>query len=125
MVLISLAGETAAVLLSVALVAALVSPSGRDVVFHNRRLGYLGVISYGLYLWHFPILWFLGFTDSGPYPGYALAVVGVTLSVGVAIASYVLVEQRFRFRGTHRSAAPAGPVLLPIPAAQPIPIPIQ
>ncbi len=90
------AGNTLAVLLSVALVAALVSSSGKDPVFNNRSLGYLGLISYGLYLWHFPILWFLGFTDSRPYPGPALAVVGVVLSVAVAVASYVWVEQRFR-----------------------------
>ena len=103
------AGETAAVVLSVALVAALVSSAGPDVVFHNRALGGLGLISYGLYLWHFPILWFLGFTDSRPYPGLALGVVGVALSVGVAVASYVWVEQRFRRRSARGSAIESAP----------------
>ena len=103
------AGNTLAVLLSVALVASLVSSTNKDPIFHNRGLGYLGLISYGLYLWHFPILWFLGFTDSRPYPGPALAVVGIVVSVGVAVASYVWVEQRFRRRGTRGSAVVSAP----------------
>jgi peptidoglycan/LPS O-acetylase OafA/YrhL len=108
-------GDTAAVLISAALVAALVAPSGTDVVFGNRALGFLGVISYGLYLWHFPILWFMGFTDSRPYPGPLMAIVGIALSVAVAVASYVWVEQRFRRRSTRGQSVESMPA--PEPAA--------
>lgn len=102
-------GNTAAVLLSTALIAALVSTPGRDPIFHNRALGFLGVISYGLYLWHFPIMWHLGFTDSRPYPGPVLAVVGVAMSVAVAWASYVWVERRFLRRSARAAAAESVP----------------
>ena len=94
-------GNTFTALASTVLIAALVSPSNRDNVFENRVLVSLGLISYGLYLWHFPILWHLGITDARPYPGLGQAAIGIVLSVGVAVVSFQGVERRFQ-----RSRAP-------------------
>ena len=104
-------GNTAVILLSTVLVAALVSPSGRDIVFENRALGRLGLISYALYLWHYPILWHLGFTDARPYPGPGLAIVGIVLSLGAATASYFWVERRFQ-RASGRRYDRTAPIML-------------
>jgi peptidoglycan/LPS O-acetylase OafA/YrhL len=56
----------------------------------------LGLISYGLYLWHYPVLWLLGFFDKRPWPGLVVGAIGVGISLALAIASYVWVEARFR-----------------------------
>jgi peptidoglycan/LPS O-acetylase OafA/YrhL len=54
----------------------------------------LGTISYGLYLWHLPVLLWLRFTGLLPGSGFVLPWVEVAaLSVLVATASWVLVER--------------------------------
>jgi peptidoglycan/LPS O-acetylase OafA/YrhL len=98
-------GNTATVLISTLLIASLVTRSRHDPLFENRALGFLGIISYGLYLWHYPVLWHLGFFDKRPYPGPAWALLGVAVSLCVAIASYLWLERRFLRR---RSSTPEG-----------------
>jgi peptidoglycan/LPS O-acetylase OafA/YrhL len=61
----------------------------------------LGRISYSLYLWHMPILVWLG-ADNGRFE--LLDAAAIALSVGAAIASYRLVERPF-LRRRHRPAA--------------------
>ncbi len=77
-----------------------------------RPLAWLGLVSYGIYLWHTTMLDLLG--DWGfaevhvihPYLDWAVA--GVALSVAVAAASYYLVERpALRFKDP-RSGAPSG-----------------
>ncbi len=67
-----------------------------------RPLVYLGLISYSLYLWHYPIVRLL------PHD----PVLAVALSVGAAILSYHLVEQPFRRRGRARRVPVTEPVAL-------------
>ncbi|KQQ26581.1 acyltransferase family protein [Frondihabitans sp. Leaf304] len=56
----------------------------------NRVVGYVGDISYSLYLWHFPVIIVLASVlPSGPFELVAAAV----LSIGFAIGSYHLVER--------------------------------
>ncbi len=75
----------------------------------------LGTISYGVYLWHMPVLYWLRLRgELGVEPLGAMArVLAPTLVLGVL--SWVLVERRAirrpsrrRERGRHRVAAPAG-----------------
>jgi peptidoglycan/LPS O-acetylase OafA/YrhL len=63
-----------------------------------RPLRYVGRISYGMYLWHFPLFQYVDHarTGLGPYPLFALRTV---LTVVIASASFYLVERPIR-RGT-------------------------
>lgn len=54
---------------------------------------YLGLISYGLYLWHWPILVFLRGLQLDAWVN-----VGVAAALGISVISYHLIEQPFRRR---------------------------
>jgi peptidoglycan/LPS O-acetylase OafA/YrhL len=72
-----------------------------DRVLASRPLTWLGDVSYSLYLWHWPVLYFakeLGFPNN---PQRMLFVVVVSLLLSVL--SYSLVEKKFRYR---QQAAP-------------------
>jgi peptidoglycan/LPS O-acetylase OafA/YrhL len=56
-----------------------------------RPLVALGRISYGVYLWHFPVLFLVPFD----WPLAVRVVMVVTITVSVAAASWWLVERRF------------------------------
>jgi hypothetical protein len=58
----------------------------------------LGAISYGVYLWHWPVIVYLT-PPRSPIDGVALDVARVLVTLAAALASYVLVEQPIR-RGT-------------------------
>lgn len=80
--------------------AALIIFSGRDAwinkhVLSNRYLIFVGLISFPLYLWHWPILSF-GNILFGEEPPPSARVVGVLASVLLAWATYKLVEQPIR-----------------------------
>ncbi len=63
----------------------------------NPVLRYLGRISYGTYLWHFPIFVFLDGSRSH-LTGAPLLVLRITVTLAVASLSYYLVEQPVRRR---------------------------
>jgi hypothetical protein len=73
-----------------------------------RPLHWVGTRSYGLYLYHWPIVVLLSppRVDWAPVP---LFVARVAISLALAVASYLLVEQRFR-RGW--PTTPSGKVIL-------------
>jgi len=66
-------------------------------VFSFLPLRATGVISYGLYLWHFPLFLWLNVANTG-VGGWKLLAARVGASFGAAIASYFLVEQPIRQR---------------------------
>lgn len=73
---------------------------------------YLGKVSYGIYLWHLPVLFFLG-RHAELAPAVALPV-AVAATVGLAALTWHLFEQPLlaRLSGSARRARPAGtPVL--------------
>jgi peptidoglycan/LPS O-acetylase OafA/YrhL len=80
-----------------------------------RPMVYIGRISYGLYLWHFPIYIIL---RSEVESGLIVALVGLLLTFAVAALSYRYVEQPF-LRLKKRFDAPTrpSPVRPPRPAA--------
>jgi peptidoglycan/LPS O-acetylase OafA/YrhL len=117
-------------------VPALFGDPGRGVVrrlLANRVLLYLGLISYGIYLWHLGVMLKLadwGFGDSvliHPYVHWALA--GFVVTVAIASLSYFLVERpalslkRLVGRGgdgVEAAAASGEAIAEPAPAAPPV-----
>ena len=55
----------------------------------------IGTISYGIYLWHWPIILWLGIREPARSFPVAGAIVAVVLTVGVAAASFAFVEEPF------------------------------
>jgi peptidoglycan/LPS O-acetylase OafA/YrhL len=100
-------------LLSVAtalVVAAAATPGG----LLGRALGWtpmrwVGVRSYGIYLWHYPIIVLTAAAGTAGTPVSAVrAVILVAVTVAVAAASWRFVEDPIR-RGSYRRTAPAAP----------------
>jgi peptidoglycan/LPS O-acetylase OafA/YrhL len=93
--------------LACAVLAALVVADARQ--FHQGPLGavlsvqplrWIGTVSYGIYLWHWPIFVYLNGARTGwSQPWLDLARVGLTLAV--ATASYYFVERPIRQRRVH------------------------
>jgi peptidoglycan/LPS O-acetylase OafA/YrhL len=57
----------------------------------------LGKISYGLYLWHFPLFLWLDESSTGQH-GVALLILRVTVTLAVSLLSYAIIEQPIRQR---------------------------
>ena len=118
-----------AVLLSVS--CAQYSPVARLLSF--RPFTFIGRISYGMYLWHFPLFTFINEQRTGLSP-WPLFVVRVIPTIGVAILSFYLVERPIRqgtfftrFRAQVFTLPALGVVVLAIvlatmPAADTIPV---
>ena len=65
------------------------------VVLSNRLMVWVGLISYPLYLWHWPLLSFAQIVESGvPTPGIRSAAVG--MAIALAWLTYLLVEKPLR-----------------------------
>ena len=84
--------------------AFLVMSAGREAWLNRRILSHpvvvwVGLISFPLYLWHWPILSFLRILDAVTPPA-ATRVAAVLVSVALASLTYKLVETPFRF-GAH------------------------
>jgi peptidoglycan/LPS O-acetylase OafA/YrhL len=122
----SLARQTCYGLFAFFVVApAVFGPQERGVVrglLQTRVLVLIGVVSYGVYLWHEAALaLFLRWTGDRLFtiPLWELAGVVTALAILAATASYVLVErpiQRGRIRLPHRPAGRSSPVPAPAPA---------
>jgi len=88
----------ALVFAAVLLGAAQPGPNPLSWVLSFRPLIGLGLISYGVYLWHWPItVWIT--PDSTGLTGVALFTARSGLTLGAALLSYHLVEQPIRHRG--------------------------
>jgi peptidoglycan/LPS O-acetylase OafA/YrhL len=90
-----------AVLLSVAaatLIAGLEGGSRIDRLLSVKPMVMVGLVSYGMYLWHFPII---TFTNQwvGPTSTPAIALLAVLVTFAVTAVSYIVVESPIRRRG--------------------------
>ena len=111
----SLTYEGAFLLCSVAsaamIISVLAAPSGLLSRFLSLRpLVLLGLISYGVYLWHFPVVVFVSPQTIG-LNGFSLLVVRFVLTISVAAASFVLLERPVMhgtFWRSVKSLVPAG-----------------
>lgn len=107
----------------------IVLPLRRGVVHRAlewRPLATLGVASYSLYLWHFPIVNHLYAASWAPHDYLGLLALSVVLSGAVALVSYKVVEAPFlRLRRSWSAATAAHPSTGvspgPVPGAQPLP----
>ncbi len=94
-------GFTAVALGSAAVIAAAMTRGPVRTALSIPPLPQLGRISYGLYLWHWPVFVLLS-PDRTGLDGTGLLVIRFAASIAIAVASYVLVErpireQRFRW----------------------------
>ena len=76
----------------------------------------LGVVSYGVYLWHWPILVLVDGTRTGIH-GPALAFLRLGLTVAAAAASYHFLERPIRRGAVGRTLGRAGALVAPATAA--------
>lgn len=89
-------GLTLHAVLVALLIAAVVQPDGFvRRLLANRALVALGVVSYGVYLFHWPIVWWVTPQRLGVGPGPTL-VVQVALTLAVAAVSYRVLENPLR-----------------------------
>lgn len=75
------------------------------VVFSNRVLVWIGMISYPLYLWHWPALAFARIVE-GATPSVAIRLGAVLLSMTLAWFTFVCIEKPLRFGWSSRWRTP-------------------
>lgn len=63
-------------------------------LFENPLLVYLGKISYGLYVFHFPVIW-LVYSTMGNFPDIVQVSTALLLTIILSMASYEFMEKRF------------------------------
>jgi peptidoglycan/LPS O-acetylase OafA/YrhL len=90
-----LAVDGAAVVLIITAVTRPWAPAGR--LLRTTALVRLGTISYGLYLWHFPLFQWLDESSTG-LAGTPLLIVRLLVALGVSVASYAVIERPIRRR---------------------------
>lgn len=76
-------------------------------VIGNRAMVFVGLISYPLYLWHWPLLSFPHIIDAGE-PAIEVRVGAVALSFFLAWLTYRLIERPIRFGSSKSSLAQLG-----------------
>jgi peptidoglycan/LPS O-acetylase OafA/YrhL len=81
------------------------------VVFSNKLMVYIGLISFPLYLWHWPLLSFARIVESGP-PASRVRNIAVILSFILAAATYHLLEKPLRRSAIGRGAKAVGLTVL-------------
>ena len=96
--------------LSVVAIAAAVQPSGRigGVILESKPLHWIGVRSYGIYLWHWPVFMLTRPQLDIPMDGLPLLLARLTAVGVLAELSYRCVEQPFRRGGIGRIRTFAG-----------------
>ncbi len=67
------------------------------IILSLRPLVFVGLISYPLYLWHWPTLYFLRMAES-LHPDLSLKIVALGLAFALAIFSYYVLERPIRFK---------------------------
>jgi len=80
------------------LIAGLECGGGPQRLLSLRPLVLVGLVSYGLYLWHFPVITFIN-QSMGPTSFPPLAILAVAIALAATAISYQVVEKPIRRRG--------------------------
>jgi peptidoglycan/LPS O-acetylase OafA/YrhL len=101
-----------------AIVAGLSASAVRGAVLESAPLRALGTLSYGIYLWHFPVIYAL--RGTGHWPAGLLPALGLTsaITVALATASWLALE-RPALRWASRRAGSPRPARTPAAARRP------
>jgi peptidoglycan/LPS O-acetylase OafA/YrhL len=96
-------GATVAAIATAVLIAAVISPQSPFLasIFGNRPLAWLGRISYGAYLYHWPIYLVL-LPPRVNWQFWPLLALRVTVTLAVSAASFVFIERPVRARAGRR-----------------------
>ena len=90
-------GAIAVTVISVVLILGTEQPGALRTVLSHRWVVALGAISYGFYLWHWPIILWLSPPDEASWTDRRLInLLQFAATVAIAVASYRLVEQPLR-----------------------------
>ncbi len=73
-----------------------------DFLIHNRIIQYLGLISFSLYLWHWPVLVFIEYYFVNDF-SIIYKLLGLSLAIIISIFSYHYVELYYRFKIKNKS----------------------
>lgn len=73
----------------------------------NRAMVYVGLISYPLYLWHWPVLAAIRIVRLGEEPPPLMKLIAVLVAFGLADFTYRFVEPKIRYRPTRTKTAAA------------------
>ncbi|WP_346296093.1 acyltransferase [Rhodopseudomonas sp. P1] len=71
----------------------------------NRAMVYVGLISYPLYLWHWPVLAAIRIVRLGEEPPPLMKLIAVVVAFGLADFTYRFVEPKIRYRPTRAKTA--------------------
>jgi peptidoglycan/LPS O-acetylase OafA/YrhL len=69
----------------------------KDKILAHRALVFIGLFSYPLYLWHWPILSFAAILDSGT-PQFMVRAAGVLLALALSVLTFQFIEVPIRTR---------------------------
>ncbi len=89
------------------LIAAGPSPWLSRVLLGNRVMVSIGLISYPLYLWHWPLLAAIRIVRFGEEPPPLMKLIAILVAFGLAYFTYRIIELPFRYRPTRRKTAAA------------------
>jgi peptidoglycan/LPS O-acetylase OafA/YrhL len=78
----------------------------RTILSHPALVG-IGLISYPLYLWHWPLLSFALVAEGGP-PPLAVRIAAVTFSLILAFVTYKIIEKQYRRPSRNGAITPGG-----------------
>lgn len=83
-------------------------------ILESRWLVWMGKVSYGLYLWHFPLLWYS--RDERWNRTYLTEAIAIAATFAIVAASYYLVERPLLRRFKPRFGSTATPSTAAVPA---------